>query len=188
MATVSTKKMTAEELLQLGQGHGRSDKRFELIKGELIEMPPTGGTHGVATARFAYLLMSHVRSLDLGEVFGAETGFVLARDPDTVRAPDAAFIVRARLVEGALTEKYLDIAPDLAVEVVSPNDNQRDVREKVKAWLDAGVQLVWVAYPGTRSVDVHQPGKRVRRLTSPDEELDGEGVLPGFRCKLSDVF
>src|SRR5574341_708528 len=120
--------MTAEELLELpdtGYWH-------ELIEGKLIKMPPGGAQHGLVAMNLGHRLKSHVDCRQLGAVFAAETGFILRRDPDTVRAPDVAFIARERLPEGELPTTYLQMTPDLLAEVVSPNDSTREVQEKVQ--------------------------------------------------------
>lgn len=131
--------VTADQLLRLSaQG-----KRYELVKGELREMAPTGGRHGRVAIRLGGRLNSYVDEHNLGEVFAAETGFRLSKDPDTVRAPDVAFVARGRLPEEGLPAGYPEIAPDLVVEVLSPSD------AAVEDWLEAGVKLVWVVYPDT---------------------------------------
>ena len=130
--------LTAEELLRLpGTGY-----RYELVKGELIKMPPAGAEHGGVSIKIASRLNVYVEAHKLGAVFAAETGFWLRRDPDTVRAPDAAFLTQERLSEGRLPKGYFEGAPDLVVEVVSPNDTASEVQAKVEDWLRAGARLV----------------------------------------------
>ena len=136
--------LTAEELICLPT----ADRRYELVKGELFEMPPAGGRHGSVAMRIGSLLDTHVLANQSGYVFAAETGFILRRDPDTVRAPDASFVAKDRLPMGELPTGYVDVAPDLAVEVVSPSDRETEVLDKVEEWLQAGSRLVWVLYPG----------------------------------------
>ena len=131
------KLFTAEELLRLPT----DGLRLELVKGKLYEMPPAGARHGNVAIRIASRLNAHVETAELGQVFAAETGFVLRRDPDTVRAPDAAFVSRDRLPQGELPVGLLELAPDLVVEVVSPSDSRREVREKAESWLLGGVRL-----------------------------------------------
>ena len=177
------KLFTAEELLCLPT----TGRRLELVKGEVYEMAPAGGPHGYVAMNIGILLGVHVRADGLGRVFAAETGFILHRDPDTVRAPDAAFISYDRLGEEAIPDGYLAAVPDLVVEVVSPNDTRREVREKVEEWLRAGVRLVWVIYPVTRSADVYRSLDDVSHL-SEDDVLDGEDVVPGFACRLGELF
>ena len=129
----------------------------------------------------------YVRTNDLGYVFTAETGFILRRGPDTVRAPDVAFISGSRLRSDDIPDSFIGTIPDLVVEVVSPGDSQREVREKVEDWLQAGVSLVWVLYPATRTATVYRSTTGARELTV-DDSLNGEDVVPGFSCPLSDVF
>jgi Uma2 family endonuclease len=175
--------LTAEELFRLSS----TGRRYELVKGELFEMPPAGGRHGSVAMRIGILLGSHVRASQLGEVFAAETGFILRRSPDTVRAPDASFVSKERLPAGELPVGFLETAPDLAVEVVSPGDSARDVLEKVEEWLGAGVRLVWIICPATRSVTAYHSLEDFRELSERDS-LDGAEVVPGFTCRIRDLF
>ena len=175
--------MTADELLRLSApGH-----RYELVKGELFEMPFAGWHRGSTAMRAGALLGTHVRDNGLGETFSAGTGFVLSRNPDTVRAPDASFVSKDRLPAGELPGGYIDLAPDLAVEVVSPNDREEEVLSKAEAWLQAGTRLVWVIDPSTRSARVHRAAGEFHHL-SEDDSLDGGEVVPGFSCNLKDLW
>ena len=174
---------TAEELFCLPA----DERRLELVKGKLYEMAPAGGRHGLIAGEIFGLLRNHVRSLGLGQVFAAETGFTLQRNPDTVRAPDAAFVAQDRMPQGETPDGYLALAPDLAVEVISPNDRPREVREKVADWLNAGTRLVWVIYPSSRTTTVHRPPDSVEELGAEDV-LDGADVVPGFSCVLGELF
>ena len=177
------KMFTAEELLHLPT----DGRRLELVKGKVYEMAPAGGRHGYVANRAAVRLTVHVDSAGLGHVFTAETGFILRRNPDTVRAPDVSFVSRSRLSVEDIPDEYVALAPDLVVEVVSPSDRRREVREKVEEWLRAGVRLVWVIYPVTRSADVYRCIDDVSHL-SEDDVLDGEDVVPGFACRLGELF
>ncbi len=150
-------------------------------------MPPRGGRHGWAAMNAGSFLNVHVRLNDLGRVFAAETGFIINRDPDPVRAPNVAFISSVRMGVGELPEGFISIVPDLVVEVVSPTDSGRDVREKVEDWLRAGVRLVWVLYPVTHTAVVYRSLENVTSLAE-DDFLDGEDVVPRFSCLLGDVF
>lgn len=181
MAT--TKLMTAEDLWQLDDEPGR----FDLIRGELIRMSPAGFRHGKLSALMTRRIADFVYTHRLGDVVGAETGFVLARDPDVVLAPDAAFVRSERLPSEDEQEGFLELAPDLVVEVVSPSDRSRDVHAKVRAYLDAGVMLVWVVDPGSQDVTVYTPDRTARVFVTGDE-LDGGDVLPGFRLPVADIF
>jgi Uma2 family endonuclease len=175
--------MTAEGLLR----YSEPGVRTELVKGELIRMSPSGGPHGKVAAAVADILRAFVRPRRLGIVFGAETGFVLERDPDTVRGADAAFVSNARLPGGELPEGFFPAAPDLAVEVLSPDDRAAEVEEKVAEYLAAGARAVWVLSPRARTLTAHRPGGEARRL-GPDETVDGGEALPGFAVKVAEFF
>jgi Uma2 family endonuclease len=174
---------TAEELL----GMPDDGFRYELVRGELRRMSPAGRHHGRVAARILVLLAKHVDASDLGELFAAETGFWIERGPDTVRAPDVAFIRRARAAEFQDEEGYAQTAPDLAVEVVSPNDRRREVAEKAVAWLDAGTRMVLVIDPSRRTATVYSPGGEVRVLTEEDF-VEGGSVVPGWRVRVKEFF
>ena len=174
---------TADELIHLPRGKCR----YELVKGELFEMPPAGGRHRNAAMQIGSLLNAYVRANGLGYAFAAETGFILRRDPDTVRAPDACFIAKDRLPPGELPAGYFDIMPDLAVEVLSPNDRPREVQDKVDDWLRAGVRLVWVIDPATRTAIVYRSASEFQEVAE-EGILDGGQVVPGFTCQLRVLF
>ena len=179
-----TKLMTAEEAAQLST----VNRRFEVVKGVYIEMSPASALHGKVTSTLHFLIVSHVRKNRLGEVTAAETGFVLTRAPDTVRAADVGFISASRLSSTGIPETgFWPIAPDLAIEVVSPGDSSDDVQAKVEDYLSAGTRMVWVVYPKTRSVTVFRSLRDVKVLRA-DESLSGEDVLPGFECRVGEVF
>jgi len=170
--------LTAEELLHLSI----PDKRVELVRGVLVVREPAGGRHGRIASNVAGELRTHVRAHDLGAVYAAETGFTLARHPDTVRAPDVAFVRRERLPSPEPTG-FPDLAPDLVVEVLSPGDRPGEVLGKVADWLSAGTRLVWVIDPDRRVARVYRhDGTEV--TVGPAQALDGEDVVPGFTCPL----
>ncbi len=173
---------TAEELFSKSSQLGRC----ELIRGELEMMIPTGGEHGGVVLNVSTPLDSYVRKNDLGRAYGAETGFVLSRDPDTVRAPDVAFIRKERL-EQVHTKKFIPGPPDLAVEVLSPDDRPGYVRQKVAEWLESGTRAVWVVDPKTRTVAIHEPERKPVTL-GETQMIDGGTVLPGFTLAVSEVF
>jgi Uma2 family endonuclease len=173
--------MTADELLAMP----RDSFRYELVKGELIRMSPTGGEHGTITAILTVVVGHFVREKKLGLVFGAETGFKIAVEPDTVRALDFAFVSRERIPESGIPKGYWIGAPDLAVEVVSPGDIYGEVEDKVLEWLDAGARMVVVVNPRRCTVTVYRSRSDVKILAE-NEELNREDVLPGFACKVSD--
>jgi Uma2 family endonuclease len=178
-----TRIVTADELLTMPV----DGFRYELVKGELIRMSPTGHEHGVVAMNIAGPLHQHVKSNVLGVVYAAETGFLLTRDPDTVRAPDVAFVNKARIDQVADIKGYWIGAPDLAVEVISPSDTLGYLEDKVAEWLDAGVRMVWVASPKLRSVAVYRSLNEIVMLTDKDT-LDGSDVVPGFTMAVSEVF
>ena len=176
--------MTAEELLRLATGMG---ERYELVSGELKIMSPAGSRHGDIVLEIGMRLRAHVRANRLGATFGAETGFVLSRDPDTVRAPDVAFVVAARVPAGGLPDGYFPGTPDLAVEVVSRSEGAADIQRKVSEYFAAGARLVWIVYPDMRQVVVFRSARESVVLTAQDT-LDGGDLLPGFACRVSELF
>src|SRR5215217_3791324 len=182
--TATGQRMTAEELWHLPD----RGMRHELIAGELHTMPPAGGDHGYVTLEASYRLRDFLQQhADIGGgLFAAETGFRLSRDPDTVRAPDVAYVAAERLPL-ARVRGYPELAPDLVVEVVSPNDTAGEVQTKVEEWLQAGSRLVWVLYPTTRTAMVYLPDGTARLLHA-DDTLLGEPVLPGFACRVGELF
>jgi len=180
--SVKPKLVTAEQLFEMG-----SDARYELVRGELREMTPAGFEHCKIAGRLAGPLGVYVQQNNLGEVLVAEPGFVLQKDPDIVRSPDVAFVAKARIPEAADQPKFAKLAPDLAVEVVSPNDRAEDVDEKIQQYLDAGAKLVWVIHPRTKTVVEYASPDRIRKLTQ-DEALEGGDVIPGFSTPVSSLF
>ncbi len=183
VASRETPVVTADELFRLTGDH----RRYALVRGELLRMTPAGFAHGAVVANLTAPLAQHVKAHRRGIVCGAETGFVLARDPDTVLAPDAAFVRRERIPAAGAPATFWNGAPDLAVEVVSPGDTRPQVASKVDAWLAAGARVVWVADPRDESVTVHQGDRAPQRLTAADT-LNGAPLLPGFRLRVADVF
>jgi Uma2 family endonuclease len=160
--------------------------RYELSQGELVPMTPVGMQHGGVVVAIAELLRRYARPGNRGLV-GTEIGFRLTRDPDTVRAPDVAFVSGNRLPKEGVPKKFAEFPPDLAVEVLSPEDTASEVLRKVEEYVIAGVPLVWVVDPATRTVTVYRSLQEVKVLTT-DQELDGGDVLPGFRAKLTALF
>lgn len=179
--STATRLMTAEELIRLPRGR----RRYELVKGELLTMSPAGEEHGAVTINLTLPLAQHVKANNLGVVYGAETGFKLESNPDTVLAPDIAFIRREHL--GTLSKGYRSGAPDLAVEVISPDESKNKVQKKVERWLQRGALAVWIVDPQTRTVAVHQLDRDARLLTEEDE-LTGDDVVPDFAFPVSEIF
>jgi Uma2 family endonuclease len=172
---------TAEELLNvpdLGSG--------ELVCGEFVMMSPSGYEHGVVAGRIHTRLATFVEQRSLGIVTAAETGFQISHDPDTVRAPDVGFI-RADRVPLVRTRGFFQGAPDLAVEVVSPSDRAGDLLAKVRDWLSAGSQAVWVVDPSSQTISIYRSSHAPAMLTNADELAD-DAVLPGFRLPVTQVF
>jgi Uma2 family endonuclease len=178
--TVTTPLMTAEQLL-----HAHiPDKRTELVRGRLIVREPAGYRHGAVTVNLTVRLGQHVQLTGAGELLAAETGFTLFRNPDTVRAPDIAFVRRERVPTG--TRGFPEMAPDLAVEVLSPDDRPGETLGKVADWLEAGAQLVWVIDPERRLARVYRQDGMESVLAETDT-LRGEDLLPGFSCTLATI-
>jgi len=161
--------------------------RYELIDGELIRMSPAGAQHGMVAVRITAPLAMHVKANKLGEVYAAETGFKLQSDPDTVRAPDVAFVSQNRVDEAGSVKGYWIGAPDFAVEVLSPDDSMRKTDEKAKHWLSAGAKLVWVVNPKRRGVTVYRSLIEIFEVAE-DGRLDGGDVIPGFQLAVTDIF
>lgn len=180
---VTGRGMTAEDLWRLPD----DGQRHELVYGELRTMAPSGGEHGRVTSNVHDSLSPYVRARRLGRAFAAETGFLLAQGPDLVRAPDVAFVRRERVEAAGRVRGYWPGAPDLAVEVVSPNDRPGDIDEKVRTWLAHGTAMVAVVYPDERRVRLHEPGHQPRDLTETDS-LDGGAVVPGWTVQVRDFF
>jgi Uma2 family endonuclease len=181
--STTTHKMTAEQLFQMPD----DGFRHELIKGELKTMAPAGFDHGAIIMNLAVPLGHHVKGNNLGVVLGAETGFKIETGPDTVRAPDIAFVRRDRIPPTGRPVEFWPGAPDLAVEVLSPDDTVYEVEEKVADWLSAGTSAVWVINPKRHTVHIHRPQAQTQTLTENDT-LDGQDVVPGFRLNVTEVF
>ena len=152
-------------------------------------MSPTGTQHGDITNRLGFFLSRHVYENDLGKVFAAETGFCRGSEDGaaaTVRAPDIAFVTRERAGTTSTT-RFVPIAPDLAVETLSPDDRPAYVSEKVQRWLDNNTPLVWVGDPRSQSVVVHVRSRPPSTL-GRDDTLTGGDVLPDFQLLLAELF
>jgi Uma2 family endonuclease len=173
--------ITAEELLKMGD-----IGRCELIRGEIVKMAAAGAEHGHIALDVSLYVGMHVKANRLGHVYAAETGFIIARNPDTVRAPDVGFVRKDRLLPSRL-RGYFPGAPDLAIEVISFNDRRPQVATKVAEWLAAGTISVWVIDPPKRSITVYRTGDQVLRYAG-EQELRDEPTLPGFVLKLSELF
>jgi Uma2 family endonuclease len=182
--STTTRSYTAAELMEISTD---SSHRYALIQGELIVMAPAGYEHGDRAMSLGARMRIFAEDHDLGSVCAAETGFRLDEDPDTVVAPDVGFVRKARLPDDQAPSSYFPGPPDLAVEVVSPNDRPTKVSDKVKLWLRYGTRLVWVLNAKAKTVTAHRLDGSVR-IFQVDELLDGEDVLPGFQFAVSRLF
>lgn len=168
--------MTAEEFWRLPE----SGKRRSLVRGEVVEEMPPGGLHGVVAVRISARLQAWIEG-GPGDRVGVESGFVLSRVPDTVRGPDVFYVSRDRVAETGVPEAFWDVAPELAVEIISPGEKADDVREKVRDYLAAGTRLVWLVYPRTREVVVH-PRTAWRGRTAKETRWKVSGSFRGSRA------
>lgn len=176
--------MTAEELLMLPD----DGRRYELVKAELIEMPPPGVMHGIVVFAFGLLLANFVRQNNLPFVVTSAVGIYVERDPDTVRAADFALISHERIRKPLPRRGYVaGLIPDLVVEVISPGYSTADARERARMWLDAGVRLVMTAYIDEQVVVVNRDDGTVQRF-SVNDTLTADPVLPGFNCAVAEIF
>jgi len=169
--------MTADELLRLQRG----EMRYELVEGELRKMSPSGARHGRVAAEIAGSLVAYTKSHRTGVVYSSETGFRISRQPDTVRAPDAAFVRSERVTD---TIGFFDGPPDAAFEVVSPGDTYTEVEEKTLAWLRAGTKVVVIVDPRTKMARVHRAGS----TSNVEDVIEIDDVIPGWRLSLAELF
>lgn len=180
---IKDRPVTADELLRMpSDGY-----RYELVEGEIRKMTPAGGEHGRVGGNLMISLGGYARAHQLGAVYLAETGFKLASNPDTVRAPDVSFVRGERVQALGLVRGYMPGAPDLAVEVVSPGDTFTEVGEKVLQWLDAGTRMVMVVDPWKRWVTVYHSRDDIRVLGEGDT-LDGGDVVAGWSMRVAELF
>ena len=179
----TTPTTTADQLLHMPD----DGFRYELVKGKLIKMAPAGNQHGTVAMRIGWRLAQYVETHRLGTVFAAETGFQIASNPDTVRAPDAAFVNQMRIEQAGEVQGYWPGPPDLAVEVISPSDTYTEVENKVLNWLDAGTLMVVVINPRQQAVTVYHSLEEVVVLTQEDV-LDGGEVVPGWTVPIRELF
>jgi Uma2 family endonuclease len=175
--------VTADELMRLSS----DGCRYELMQGELHAMSPTGDNHGIVTMALGIRLGSFVLQHKLGAVFAAETGFHLEHDPDTVLAPDIAFVERERVAATGLSGGFWQGAPDLAVEVISPGDRAAKVAAKTQTWLAQGARQVWIVDPAKRTIAIHHRDGQVAVLSETDI-LSGGDLVPGFACRVGEIF
>ena len=177
--TIRQKLYTAEDLGLISRGG--NEKVYELVRGELVEVTPSAAIHTILASWINYILTGFVVAHDLGVVTGEIGGYILFKDPDTVRAPDVGFISKARFT--SMPESFFPFPPDLAVEIVSTGDTASEVDDKVEDYLTSGTRLVWVIYPKTRKILVYKPGDAVQVV-----RLDGADLLPGFSVPAQQIF
>lgn len=163
------------------------DGKAELVRGELRMTPPPGGPHGVIAGNLLLLLANHVKDNRLGRVFPDSMGYELIALPRTVRAPDVSFVQASRLPEGGIRPGFLNLAPDLAVEILSPSETASRLEEKLEDYRICGTPLVWVIDPERRTVMIVSADAPVRWLRN-DDVLDGADVVAGFACRVADLF
>lgn len=172
---------SAEDLAAMPEG----DMKRELVRGEIIEMSPSGRSHGKLSFHLAELFILRSKARETGEITIEGPGYILSRDPDTVRASDLGYISKERL-KGVSNEGYYSAAPDLAIEIASPNDKGLEIREKVQEYLQAGTQLVVVIYPKLRLIDMYTSSGATTVYS--DGALDFGPVLPDFTLQVKDIF
>ena len=181
--TTAKKLLTADDLLAMPH----DGMRRELIRGQLIEMPPGSDDHGFVGNEASWRMNSFIHQHGLGRGRMAETGFWIEVDPDTVLAPDFAYISYERMASRPHPRGYAQVIPDLVMEVFSPNDRQPQVDRKIRLWLDAGVRLVLVVYPAMQEIHAHHDDGAVYVFGIADT-LTCEPVLPGFACPVASIF
>ncbi len=183
MTTAKQGLLTAEDLLRLdSQG-----VKGELIRGVLHERMPSGGRHGEIAMALGFEIRGFVRPRRLGRVGGTDTGVLLERNPDTVREPDVYFISAERMPLDVSVAGYYEVVPDLVAEIRSPSDSLTEFNEKIAMWLGEGARMVLAIFPDTSTATVHRADGSTLDLAY-DDAFDGEDVLPGFSCRLSDIF
>ncbi|MEM7134636.1 MAG: Uma2 family endonuclease [Chloroflexota bacterium] len=175
---------TVEDLLEISC---RDENRYELVRGKLYIMPPAGAPHGDYAMSIGARMRIFAEDHNLGKVFAAETGFILEHNPDLVRAPDAGFVQAERIPAEGVPAGFFPGQPDLALEIISPNDRASDVQDKVQEWLSHGTLLVWVVEPKTKTIMIYRQDGSAQLLHSGDL-LTGEDVIPGFEFYVSRLF
>jgi Uma2 family endonuclease len=182
MSVVAPHAVTAETLWSLPA----TDSRRELVRGEVVETMPPGGKHGAIAVVLAMIFRLWAQQ-SAGGYVGVESGYILRRNPDTVRGPDVSYIRAERLPAQGIPEGFWTLAPDVAIEIVSPGETADTVRENIHDFLQAGTPLVWLVYPRTQEVVVHT-ADGLARTYSGDDLLAFPDILPGFSCKVAELF
>lgn len=187
--SIQQREYTVDDVWELSHNRKNDEIDYELIHGRLIEVTLPGGIQGKLTAKLAYFIGRFMDEHQMG-VVTVETGYHPPDDRKTLLAPDVAFISKARMPD-PFPEKYVPVMPDLAIEIMSPTDSLKDIREKAAIYLQNGTQLVWIVLPHERGVDVcrSSEGNRLNiEFVGSDGELSGESVLPEFTLKVSKLF
>jgi Uma2 family endonuclease len=185
MATASpTKLLTAEEFMNADLGEGT----FELVRGEVIKLPPTMPEHGVVCANVVLLLGNYGRQSGFGYALSNDPGVQTERAPDTVRGPDVCFFSHERWPRSEVGRKLPPVPPNLAVEVYSPGNRRGQILEKLAEYLTAGVSLVWIVYPKTCSVSIYRSEDEAPLVLKEGETIENLPELPGFRCAVAEFF
>jgi Uma2 family endonuclease len=186
MVSDAMKLMTAEEFYDWANHPDNAGRLYELERGRVVEVSRPGVRHGRVCITTAFVLEAYVRQVRQGYVLGNDTGVIWARSPDTVRGPDLMLYSDSRPYD-QLNIKYSEQLPTLLVEVLSPSDKYFKVVRRVNEFLDRGVPVIWVIDPEDRVVGVYRPGQLPVILDETDE-IDGGAELPGFRCRVADLF
>jgi Uma2 family endonuclease len=186
MASAATNLMTAEEFYDWSHQPENRERRFELEHGEVVEMSLPGKLHCLVCGNASGILWLYRRTAKNGNVYTNDMGIVLERDPDTVRGPDVAYYLEKTKYEDQ-ERKYPDTMPALVVEVLSPNDRIGKMQKRINRFLAKGVAMVWLLDPDSQTVTVYLPAQ-LPIVLEGDEEVGGQGVLPGFQCKAAEFF
>lgn len=184
MSTLINKLLTAEDFFDLPEPTDGS--RLELVRGEVITMPPTGFEHGEIQARIVFYLMLFLQTTRIGRVV-VESGIITEKHPASVRGPDVSYYSAERVPQDQRIVQYAQVSPDLCVEVVSPSNTRKALREKILEYFACGVRMVWLVDPEDRSVTIYREPIEGRVLNE-GANLDGGDVLPGFHCPVTDLF
>jgi len=174
--------ITSEDLLKISH-----KGRYELIEGVVNKMSPSGEKHGFIASKIGFIVSKYVYENKLGITTGAETGYKLSENPDTVKAPDLAFKSSEKVIQGGIADNYSSVMPELVVEVNSPSDSYVQVMKKVNLWISAGVKQVWVIDSEDKAVAVYDSEGRCK-IFDTDQYLTGGEILPGFKCNVREIF
>jgi Uma2 family endonuclease len=178
---VTTKLLTAQDLWNMGD----TGNKYELIRGELVEVTPPNVTHGGLMVTIARLIGNYAKDHRHGKLYAGDVGVVIEHDPDTVLGPDLSFYVADRVP--TVEPVYFQTPPDLTIEIVSPSNSAREIERKIGMYLEFGVRQVWIVYPGKRQVIVHSPERSPQTLNS-DDRISGADILPGLVIEVADIF